>query len=133
MNMEDNNQKNEQLLFDMAKELERKNKTIWSSMWAIMIVSMIALFAGMFIAAFLIPEGVWQVVTALSVCVVFLIPCFYALKLEVSVGAYKCKNCGHEIVPTYKQALVAMHAGTTRYLKCPNCKKRSWCRKVIRK
>ena len=34
----ENNQKNEQLLLDMAKELERKNKTIWSSMWAIMIV-----------------------------------------------------------------------------------------------
>ena len=34
----------------------------------------------------------------IGICVVFLIPCFYALKLEVSVGAYKCKNCGHEIV-----------------------------------
>ena len=35
----------------MAKELEKKNKTIWSSMWAIMIVSMTALIAGVFIAA----------------------------------------------------------------------------------
>ncbi len=133
INMENNNQKNEQLLLDMAKELERKNKTIWSSMWAIMIVSIIALLAGLFIAAFLIPEGVWQLVTILGVCVVFLIPCFYALKLEVSVGAYKCKNCGHEIVPTYMQALNAMHAGTTRYLKCPKCNKRTWCKKVIKK
>ena len=93
--MENNDQKSEQLLLDMAKELENKNKIIWSSMWAIMIVSITALFAGIFIAAFLIPEGVWQLVTILGVCVVFLIPCFYALKLEVSVGAYKCKNCGH--------------------------------------
>ena len=92
ISMENNNQKNEQLLLDMAKELERKNKTIWSSMWAIMIVSMTALIAGLLIAAFAIPEGVWQLVTILGVCVVFLIPCFYALKLEVSVGAYKCKN-----------------------------------------
>ena len=84
----------------MAKELE-KNKTIMSSMWAILIVSMTALIAGILIAAFLIPEGVWQLVTILCVCVLFLIPCFYALKLEISVGAYKCKNCGHEIVPTY--------------------------------
>ncbi len=133
ISMEKNNQKNEQLLLDMAKELERKNKTIWFSMWAIIIVSMIALFAGVLIAAFLIPEGVWQLVTIIGVCVVFLIPCFYALKLEVSVGAYKCKNCGHEIVPTYSEALWAMHMGTTRYLKCPNCKKRSWCKKVFKK
>jgi len=133
INMENNNQKNEQLLLDMAKELEKKNKTIWSSMWAIMIVSMIALFAGLFITAFLIPEGVWQLVTVLVLCIVFLIPCFYALKLEVSVGAYKCKQCGHEIVPTYSQALWAMHRGTTRYLKCPVCNKRTWCKKVLKK
>ncbi len=133
ISMENNDQKNEQLLLEMAKELERKNKTIWNTMWAIMTVSMVALLAGLFVAGFLIPEGVWQLVTILGVCVVFLIPCFYALKLEISVGAYKCKNCGHEIVPTYTQALNALHRGTTRYLKCPKCNKRTWCKKVIKK
>jgi len=112
INMENNNQKNEQLLLDMAKELENKNKIIWSTMWVIMIVSITALIAGLFVVRFFIPEGVWQLVAILALCVVFLIPCFYALKLEVSVGAYKCKNCGHEIVPTYTQALNAMHMGT---------------------
>ena len=133
IDMENNNQKNEQLLLDMAKELEKKNKTIWSSMWTIMIISITVLIAGIFIAAFLIPKGVWQLVTILCVCVVFFIPCLYALKLEVSVGAYKCKNCGCEIVPTYKEAMNAMHMGFTRYLKCPNCNKRTWCKKVIKK
>ena len=131
--MENNNQKNEQLLLEMAKELEKKNRTIWYSMWAIMIVSITALIAGLFITAFLIPEGIWQLVAILGLCIVFLIPCFYALKLEVSVGAYKCKNCGYEIVPTYTQALNAMHMGTTRYLKCPKCNKRTWCKKVLKK
>ena len=133
INMENNNQKNEQLLIDMAKELEKKNKTIWTSMWAIMTASIMGLMGGLAVAAFLIPKGVWQLVTILGVCVVFLIPCFYALKLEISVGAYKCKHCGHEIVPTYAQALNAMHRGTTRYLKCPACGKRSWCKKVLKK
>ena len=133
IDMENDNQKTEQLLLDMAKELEKKNKTIWSSMWAIMIVSMTALIAGIFIAAFLIPEGVWQLVTILCVCVLFLIPCFYALKLEVSVGAYKCQNCGYEIVPTYKEVMMAMHRGFTRHLLCPKCNKRTWCKKVLKK
>ncbi len=133
ISMENNNQKNEQLLLDISKELEQKNKIIWKSMWVIMIISMIALISGLFITAFLIPEGVWQLVAILMLCVVFLIPCFYALKLEVSVGAYKCKNCGHEIVPTYTEALNAMHRGTTRYLKCPKCNKRTWCKKVLKK
>ena len=74
-----------------------------------------------------------KVKTIGGICGVFLIPCFYALKLEVSVGAYKCKNCGHEIVPTYKEAMMAMHMGTTRYLKCPKCHKKAWQKKVINK
>jgi len=132
ISMENKNEKQEQLLFDMAKEIEQKNKTIWTSMWVIMGVSMTALLAGIFISAFLIPEGIWQLIIILGICVLFLIPCFYALKLEVSVGAYKCKNCGYEIVPTYSEALWAMHRGTTRYLKCPKCNKRTWCKKIIK-
>ncbi len=133
ISMENNNPKNEQLLLDMAKELERKNKTIWNAMWTIMTISFIGLFGGLAIIAFFMPEGVWQLVAILTLCVLFLIPGFYALKLEVSIGAYKCKRCGHEIVPTYTQALNAMHRGTTRYLKCPKCNKRTWCKKVIKK
>lgn len=133
IDMENSNQKNEQLLLDMAKELEQKNRTVWHSMWVIMIASMTALLAGVFAAVFLIPEGVWQFVTILGICIVFLIPCFYALKLEVSVGAYKCKECGYEIVPTYKEVMMAMHRGFTRHLMCPKCNKRTWCKKVLKK
>jgi len=133
ISMENSNQKNEALLLDMADALEQKNKTIWTSMWLIMIVSIIALLAGIVVTAFLIPEGVWQVVAILGICIIFLLPCFYALKLEVSVGVYKCKKCGCEIVPTYSEALWAMHMGTTRHLKCPRCEKHTWCRKVIKK
>lgn len=131
--MENKDKNSEQLMLDMAKELQKKNKTIWSAMWTMMIVSMVALFAGIFVAAFLIPEGIWQLVTILGITVVFLIPCFYALKLEVGVGVYKCKKCGCEIVPTYTQALNAPHMGTTRYLKCPKCDRRTWCKKVWKK
>ena len=133
MNMENDNQKTEQLLLDMAKELEKKNKTIWNAMWTIMTVSIIGLIGGLAIISVFVPEGPWMLVAILALCVIFLIPCFYALKLEVSVGAYKCKNCGHEIVPTYTEALNAMHMGTTRYLKCPKCNKRTWCKKVLKK
>ncbi len=133
INMENINQKNEQLLLEITNELEKKNKTIWNAMWTIMAVSIIGLIGGLAIVAFFVPEGPWMLVAILALCVVFLIPCFYALKLEVSVGAYKCKNCGYEIVPTYMQALNAMHSGTTRFLKCPKCNKRTWCKKVLKK
>ena len=132
INMESKNEKQEQVLLDMVKQIEQKNKIIWTSMWVIMAVSIIALTIGLFTVAFMMPEGVEQLITILGICVVFLFPCFYALKLEVSVGAYKCKNCGYEIVPTYSEALWAMHRGTTRHLKCPKCNKRTWCKKIIK-
>ena len=132
ISMENKDEKQEELILNMAKENEEKNKIIWTSMWVIMIVSLLALMIGIFITTVLVPESVLQVVIILSMCVIFLIPCFYALKLEISVGAYKCKNCGHEIVPTYSEALWAMHRGTTRYLKCPKCNKRTWCKKVLK-
>ena len=132
ISMENNEQKSKQIMLDLSKELEHKSKTIWTSMWVIMLVSMVALFGGLFIVAFLVPEGIWQLVSILGICVVFLIPCFFALKLEVSVGAYKCKMCGQEIVPTYGEAMGAMHMGFTRHLKCPHCGKRTWCKKVIK-
>ena len=132
-NMENNETNNEKLLLDMARALEKKNKIIWNAMWTIMTVSIIGLIGGLVIIGFFMEEGPWMLVAILSLCVVFMLPCFYALKLEVSVGAYKCKHCGYEIVPTYKQALNSMHKGTTRYLKCPKCHKRSWCKKVLKK
>ena len=131
--MENKNQKNEELMLDLAKEIAQKNKTIWTTMWVIIIVSMIGLLGGSAVVYFFVPEGIWQVISVIGICILFLLPCFYALKLEVSVGAYKCKNCGHEFVPTYAQALNAMHMGFTRYLKCPECGKRTWCKKVFKK
>ncbi|MBQ7096288.1 MAG: helix-turn-helix domain-containing protein [Clostridia bacterium] len=133
ISMENKNQKNEELMLNLAKEIAQKDKTIWTTMWVIMAVSILGLLGGSAAVFFFVPEGIWQAVSVIGICILFLLPCFYALKLEVSVGAYKCKNCGHEIVPTYTQALNAMHAGTTRYLKCPQCGRRTWCKKVLKK
>lgn len=130
--LNEENKLNDELLINMAKELEMKNKIIWKNMWVIMIISLIPFFVGDFLIAFLVPEGILQIILIIALCIVFLVPCFYALKLEVSVGSYICKNCNHEIIPSYSEALRAMHMGTTRYLKCPNCHKRTWCKKNIK-
>ena len=129
----ENKQQNDKLLLDMARELEIKNNTIWRSMWVIISVSIIALTIGIIGVGLLMPKGIFQIVLVFALCIVFLIPCFYALKLEVSVGVYKCKKCGCEIIPTYAEAVWSLHKGTTRFLKCPNCKKRTWCRKKLKK
>ena len=54
------------------------------------------------------------------------------LWIEQKIGYYVCKKCGHKFVPKYSQVLWSMHTGRTRYMSCPQCKKTSWCKKVIK-
>ena len=131
-NEENSSVKNEQLLLDMSKEIAAKNKIIWSTMWVLMGVCLLFLFSSLFVVAILIPEGPRLLVLTILITILFIIPCFYALKLEVSIGIYKCKECGTEIIPTYKQALMAPHMGTTRRFKCTTCNKKTWHRKVVK-
>ena len=49
------------------------------------------------------------------------------------IGYFKCRNCNELFTPTFMQYTMGMHIASTRYLKCPHCKTRTWCRKVITK
>ena len=49
--------------------------------------------------------------------------------IETKVGYYECAYCKHKYVPTYKQVVCSMHMGRTRYMKCPNCHRKSWQKK----
>lgn len=59
--------------------------------------------------------------------------CPLMLRIEQTAGYYKCGKCGHRHVPTYSSVFWAAHIGWTRYMKCPECHKRSWQKKVISK
>ena len=65
--------------------------------------------------------------------VIFLAGCFCALRIEQVAGYYECKHCKHRYVPTYKAVNMAMHMARTRYMKCPQCGRKSWQKKVIGK
>ena len=101
-------------------------------MLVILGISFVFLFLGLFVSVVLIPEGVEQFIALFVVCVLFMIPAFYAIKLEISVGVYRCKGCGFEIVPAYSDVLKTKHRGFTRYLFCEKCNKHTWCKKVLK-
>ena len=64
--------------------------------------------------------------------VMLIIGIFFCLYIEQKAGYYECKKCGHKHVPTFTQVNLAMHSCRTRYMKCPNCNKRSWQKKVTK-
>ena len=55
----------------------------------------------------------------------------FMIRIEQTAGYYVCGVCGHRHVPKYISVFGSMHIGTTRYLKCPKCGKKSWQKKVL--
>ena len=133
IDMKNYKEKNEELLLELARQEEIKNKKIMTSMWVILITNAIFYLGIIFLAINLLEEGV-LLGTVISVStIVFVIAAFIALKLEVEAGYYECRKCHHRFVPKYVEALMVPHVHTTRYLKCPKCNKRSWAKKVLNK
>ncbi len=66
-------------------------------------------------------------------CIIFGIGLYIAMQGERTIGYYKCKNCKDTFIPSFMEYSFAMHMMTTRYLKCPHCNKKSWCKKILSK
>lgn len=127
------NKELEKNLLEMVKQKEQNDKHLLRFEWAIAVLSIIVLFLPIFVAA-LIPMEEWQrTVLAFAGFIPAIVGFGFALKIEQIAGYYKCKNCGHTYVPTYKAVNMAMHMGRTRYMRCPNCNKKTWQKKVISK
>lgn len=125
--------KAESLLLEMSRQEEQKNKSLMLAMWTLLFTSLAAMLAVLLMTVSFIPEGPLQTALILVTTVFFLIPMFISLNLEVKAGYYECRHCHHRFVPSCNDVLWAMHMGTTRHLKCPECGRRSWCKKVMSK
>lgn len=74
----------------------------------------------------------WAMIVMLSCgSVVFLVTVLLALRIEQLVGYYECNECHHRYIPTYSQVLLARHLQRSRLMKCPQCGKKSYHKKVI--
>lgn len=54
-------------------------------------------------------------------------------EIDRKIGYFECKNCGHKFEPTLGAYIMGMHTIRKRYLKCPNCKKSTWCTRCMSK
>ncbi len=129
----DNYNKTETLLLELSKLDELKNKKIITSMWSLMIPNLIFYLIIIYLSVNITSNISLFILIITVSTTLFITSAFVALKMEVDAGYYKCKNCNHKFIPSYKKALFAMHIGTTRYLKCPKCHKRTWAKKIMNK
>ena len=45
--------------------------------------------------------------------------------------AYHCRHCGHEFVVSVWKDAFSPHMWESKYLRCPECDKRSWARALV--
>ena len=127
------NKKQEEALLTLVKEKQLADKRLLKLEIFIGISSCIILF-GLVIFAALLNIQDWLRVVLIVIGFIFgFVGFFVAVRIEQVAGYYECKECGHKYVPSYKAVNMAPHMLRTRYMKCPNCGKKSWQKKVINK
>ena len=128
--IEQNNEQVNELIFQMAKNEERYHKRLLHSACVIVATSLAALICLITLISLLIPECGFQYFLVIASVILFMIPCIIALKFKVETGYYECKNCHHRFVPNYKEIVLLMQTPNRRLLKCTKCGKWTWCQKL---
>lgn len=131
--MENYNEKTENLLLDMAKQKEDADKRLLTIEVLVGVLCLIVLLALAAFASLVEMEEWLKTVLVLIGVAPLLIAAPFMLRIEQTAGYYECKKCHHRYVPQYNSVFVAMHLGRTRFMKCPECHKRSWQKKVLTK
>ncbi len=129
----DYNKELENHLLDMIKQKEQADKRLLTMELVTGIICLIPFLTTVIIALVVPLQERVQILLVLAGFVPLLIATPFMLKIEQTAGYYECKHCGHRYVPAYPSVFFAMHIQRTRYMKCPNCHKRSWQKKVINK
>lgn len=133
VSVENYNEKVEKALLEMVKKEEAQNKKLMMYENVIGFGSTISFLIQVLVAVFFVKNTTAQIILFILAFAFLIVGVSYALKIEAETGYYECQKCHNKYVPKYSSVYFAMHLGTTRYMKCPKCGKRSWQKKVMSK
>lgn len=131
--MDNYNKELENNLIEMVKQKEESDRRLLTMEIVTGVVCIIPLLTAAIIAETVQMKEWLQVLIVCLGLLPLLIATPFMIKIEQTAGYYVCRHCGHKYVPKYNSVFMAMHMGRTRYMKCPECRKRSWQKKVIKK
>ena len=126
--------KAEENMVNMIREKEEnKQKILLTTM--IGVISTITFVTLLLVVCFytdviILPIKIVLMMIAISV---FGVGLYVAMWGDMKIGYFKCRNCNELFTPTFMQYNMGMHIVSIRYLKCPHCKTRTWCKKVMTK
>ena len=120
-------------LLEMIKQKEQADKQLLRLEIFIGVTVSIILYVLIFVASFAQMEDWLRIVLIVTGVIAFALGIIYAIRIEQTAGYYECKECGHRYIPSFNSVLWAMHVNRSRYMRCPQCGKKSWQKKVLHK
>lgn len=133
VSVENYNEKAEKALLEMIKKEETQNKKLMMYENVIGFGSTLSFLIQVLVAVFFVKNTTAQILLFILAFAFLIVGVSFALKIEAETGYYECQKCHNKYVPKYSSVYFAMHLGTTRYMKCPKCGKKSWQKKVMSK
>ena len=129
--MDNYNKEMEKNLLEMVEQKDQADKRLLKLEIVLGLIAILPLIGAVVVTS-VVPMEEWK----RGILVIFsllplLIATPFALKIEQKAGYYECQKCNHRYIPPYGRVFCAMHLGRTRYMKCPECGKRSWQKKVL--
>lgn len=128
----DYSSKYDDLLIELKKEEENKNKKLIFSMWSMLLITLMFFIETIILIMSHVNEkdiSIWMIISLF----IFILSCMIIVKIELDAGYYECKNCNYRFVPKFLNVFFSAHVSTTRKLKCPKCGKKTWSKKVMNK
>ena len=126
----DYRKKTEDNMMDLMKEREQNKKKVWLQV-AIAVIVLLSAFALIIIAG-LAEIPVWLRWTLIGIGGFLIVGGIaIAAAVDMHTGTFECKYCKTRFVPTAGAYIAGPHTILRRYLKCPNCGKKSYCRRRL--
>lgn len=119
--------KAEENIMDLIKEKEENKKKLVIQI-VVMLISITA-FVTLLVTGIKLAQTTAVRVALIAIgAAIFTAGISVACILDRETGVYECRKCGAKFTPSMKSYVAGAHTLTTRYLKCPECGKSSYCK-----
>ena len=129
------NERAEENLLEMRREIETLNKRILTLNKIIINLAIVIFIVIGFAATFIEMSMLIRNIIFAVDLIMLIIVGFFTLNILQKTGYYECQECKHQYIPRYTQMFFGMSGitNTNWRMKCPNCNKKSLHKKVLTK
>ncbi len=110
--------------------MNKKTKLAFWQMYGILLITLLSNITIIMVASIVLMQDWLRVLLVVIALILMLLGLLIITSIDYNLGVYECKFCKHRFKPTLKAYIMGPHMFTSRKLKCPNCGKKSYCKRI---